>query len=165
MGQDPYHRPKQAHGLSFSVQDGVRIPPSLKNIFVEVRECTYPNFEPESGNLTKWAEQGVLLLNSFLTVRKGKPLSHSKIGWGKFTDEVVRLIDEQIGEECVFLLWGKHARSKKSLIQHAKCFTCSHPSPYSVGGFSGCRHFLKANEWLVRKGREGIEWSAVDCDF
>jgi uracil-DNA glycosylase len=133
LGQDPYHGPGQAHGLSFSVQDGVKLPPSLKNIHKELK-LEYPDFEiPASGNLTHWAEQGVLLLNSILTVEASKPASHSKIGWEKFTDSIISHLSDK-REGIIFLLWGNFARSKKTLIDPSRhhILEAPHPSPFSA---------------------------------
>ena len=159
LGQDPYHGPKQAHGLSFSVRKGVPVPPSLKNIHSEVKKSYPDDFKAESGDLSSWAKQGVLLLNTYLTVEGGKPMSHSQIGWETFTDFVVKTVDNVIGANCIFLLWGAHARKKASIIRRSKVLSTSHPSPYSVNnGFLGCGHFLKANKYLFEKGRPGIRW-------
>lgn len=159
LGQDPYHNPGQAHGLSFSVPDGVVPPPSLKNIFKELHDdIGIP--VPGTGNLTNWARQGVLLLNASLTVRKNEPASHSKIGWEVFTDTVIRLISEK-KHGVAFLLWGAFARSKQILIDPEKhlILTAAHPSPLSANnGFFGCRHFSKTNQYLVLQGEEPIDW-------
>jgi uracil-DNA glycosylase len=160
LGQDPYHGPKQAHGLSFSVQKGVPPPPSLVNIFKELHEDV-GMLLPNHGNLEHWAKQGVLLLNASLTVRAGEPMSHSKIGWHHFTDAVIETISQK-RENVVFLLWGKFAASKKALIDTKKhhVLTAAHPSPLSAhNGFFGCRHFSKANTYLVRHGIDPIDWS------
>ena len=160
LGQDPYHGQGQAHGLSFSVQDGVKPPPSLGNIFREIAADTGVNMPPAYGNLTHWARQGVLLLNAILTVRAGEPASHQKIGWMEFTDAVIRKIsDEKKG--VVFLLWGKFAQDKQILIDETKhlVLKAAHPSPYSADkGFFGCRHFSKTNAYLVQQGRQPIDW-------
>ncbi|MET0391890.1 MAG: uracil-DNA glycosylase [Chitinophagaceae bacterium] len=159
LGQDPYHGPGQAHGLCFSVQKGVPPPPSLINIFKELHEDTGTPI-PNHGNLTHWAEQGVFLLNASLTVRAGEPMSHAKIGWATFTDTVIRKISEE-KEHVVFLLWGKFAQEKRVLIDEKKhgVFRAAHPSPLSANaGFFGCRHFSKANEYLVGKGIDPIDW-------
>jgi uracil-DNA glycosylase len=159
LGQDPYHGKGQAHGLSFSVQDGIPPPPSLVNIFKELK--TDIGLEPPaSGNLTKWTEEGVMLLNTSLTVRAGEPQSHSKIGWTEFTDTVIKKISEE-KEHIVFLLWGKSAQEKQVLIDETKhlVLKAAHPSPYSVDkGFYGCRHFSKTNEYLVKNGIDPIDW-------
>ncbi len=158
LGQDPYHGPGQAHGLSFSVPQNMPAPPSLKNIFKEiesdlgVRMSGYPDLE-------KWARQGVLLLNAILTVRSGEAASHSKIGWEEFTDAVIRYISDNC-EGVVFLLWGNFARSKSVLIDRSKhcVLEAAHPSPLARGAFFGCRHFSKTNEFLASTGRKPIDW-------
>jgi uracil-DNA glycosylase len=160
IGQDPYHGPNQAHGLCFSVQHGVPPPPSLINIFKELQNDIGMPI-PQHGNLTRWAEQGVFLLNASLTVRAGEPMSHSKIGWANFTDSVIRKISDQ-KEHVVFLLWGKFAQDKRALIDETKhaVFLAAHPSPLSAfNGFFGCRHFSKANAYLVSKGIDPVDWS------
>lgn len=149
LGQDPYHGPGQAHGLSFSVQKGIAPPPSLINIFKEYHDdLGYPL--PSSGDLTKWAQNGVLLLNSVLTVRGGMAASHRGIGWEKFTDRVIELLNAR-AEPIVFLLWGNFAKDKAKLITNPNhlILTAAHPSPLSAhNGFFGCRHFSKANAFL-----------------
>jgi len=159
LGQDPYHGPGQAHGLSFSVPDGIPFPPSLRNIFKEIqRDFDQPI--PTSGNLEKWAEQGVLLLNATLTVRAGEAGSHQKKGWELFTDEIIRLISDQ-KENVVFILWGSFAQKKSKLIDDEKHLILSgpHPSPLSAyRGFLGCGHFSKANEYLESHGLIPIKW-------
>ena len=160
LGQDPYHGQGQAHGLCFSVQNGVPPPPSLLNIFKELQEDIGIDI-PHHGNLTHWAQQGVFLLNASLTVRAGEPMSHSKIGWAAFTDMVIKKISEQ-KKNIVFLLWGKFAQEKRILIDETKhCILRSvHPSPLSAyGGFFGCKHFSKTNEYLVSKGIDPVDWS------
>jgi uracil-DNA glycosylase len=160
IGPDPYHGPGQAHGLCFSVQNGVPPPPSLINIFKELKEDIGMAI-PNHGNLTKWAEQGVFLLNASLTVRAGEPMSHSKIGWAQFTDTVIKTISDQ-KEHVVFLLWGKFAQDKKMLIDESKhlILRAAHPSPLSAySGFFGCKHFSKANEYLTSKGIDPVDWS------
>ena len=156
LGQDPYHGPGQAHGLSFSVKDGVEPPPSLVNIFKEYsNDLGYP--VPKSGNLTKWAENGVLLLNSVLTVKGGAAASHRGIGWEIFTDRVISLLNER-EKPIVFLLWGRFARDKKALVTNPehKVLEAAHPSPLSAyNGFFGCKHFSKANEFL---GENAVDW-------
>ena len=159
IGQDPYHGPGQAHGLCFSVQRGVAQPPSLMNIFKELQEDIGIPI-PNHGNLQHWAEQGVFLLNASLTVRAGEPMSHSKIGWAQFTDSVIKRISER-SKHVVFLLWGKFAQEKASLIDESKhlILKSAHPSPLSAhAGFFGCRHFSKANAYLVSKGIDPVEW-------
>jgi uracil-DNA glycosylase len=160
LGQDPYHGPGQAHGLCFSVQDGVQPPPSLINIYKEIEADIGVGMSPRYGNLTKWAQQGILLLNAFLTVRANEPASHSKIGWEEFTNSVIKKIsDEKKG--VVFILWGKFAQQKQELIDETKHFVlkAAHPSPFSADkGFFGCRHFSKTNELLIKQGFEPIDW-------
>lgn len=160
LGQDPYHGANQAHGLSFSVPYGVRIPPSLQNIFKELK-AEYEDFQiPKHGNLSQWANQGVLLLNATLTVQAGNAGSHQHQGWEQFTDTVIRKLSEQ-RSGIVFLLWGKYAQAKAQLIDGKKHFilTAAHPSPFSAyQGFFGCGHFLKTNELLERNGEKGIDW-------
>ena len=158
LGQDPYHGPGQAHGLSFSVPENMPAPPSLKNIFKEietdlgVRMSGYPNLE-------KWARQGVLLLNAVLTVRSGEAASHSKVGWQEFTDAVIKYISAEC-EGVVFMLWGNFARTKSELIDHSRhcVLEAAHPSPLARGAFFGCRHFSKANAYLAAHGRKQIDW-------
>jgi uracil-DNA glycosylase len=160
LGQDPYHGAGQAHGLCFSVQYGVPPPPSLMNIFKELRDDIGIDI-PNHGNLTHWAEQGVFLLNASLTVRAGEPMSHSKIGWAQFTDTVIKTISEK-KKNVVFLLWGKFAQEKRILIDESKhlILRSVHPSPLSAyGGFFGCKHFSKTNAFLVSKGLDPIDWS------
>ncbi|MCG2616557.1 uracil-DNA glycosylase [Terrimonas sp. NA20] len=163
LGQDPYHGPKQAHGLCFSVQKGVPPPPSLMNIFKELQEDTGVRI-PHHGDLTQWAKNGVFLLNASLTVRAGEPMSHAKIGWATFTDTVIKKISEH-KSNVVFLLWGKFAQEKRVLIDENKhCILRSvHPSPLSAyGGFFGCKHFSKANEYLMSKGIDPVNWQLED---
>lgn len=158
LGQDPYHGPGQAHGLSFSVPEGIPAPPSLKNIFKEiesdmgVRMSGYPNLE-------NWARQGVLLLNAVLTVRSGEAASHSKIGWEQFTDAVISYISDNC-EGVVFMLWGNFARGKRELIDASRhcVLEAAHPSPLARGAFFGCRHFSRANSWLIANGKSPINW-------
>jgi len=158
LGQDPYHGPGQAHGLSFSVPENMPAPPSLKNIFKEIetdlggRMSGYPNLE-------KWARQGVLLLNAVLTVRSGEAASHSKVGWQEFTDAVIKYISAEC-EGVVFMLWGNFARTKSELIDHSRhcVLEAAHPSPLARGAFFGCRHFSKANAYLAAHGRTQIDW-------
>jgi uracil-DNA glycosylase len=160
LGQDPYHRPGQAHGLSFSVRPGVPVPPSLRNIFKELQAdvgCT----PPADGDLSRWAAQGVLLLNAVLTVRAGAPASHAGRGWEHFTDAAIRALDAK-SSRVVFVLWGGYARKKGRLVsgpQHV-VLEAGHPSPMNVGGFLGCRHFGSVNAALREAGLAGIEWSA-----
>lgn len=160
LGQDPYHGPGQAHGLCFSVQNGVQPPPSLINIFKELQDDIGID-PPAHGNLTHWAQQGVFLLNASLTVRAGEPMSHSKIGWAQFTDTVIKTISNK-KEHVVFLLWGKFAQEKKILIDETKhlILKAAHPSPLSANnGFLGCKHFSRTNEYLVKNGIDPIDWS------
>ena len=159
IGQDPYHGPGQAHGLCFSVADGVPHPPSLQNIFKEVASDIGTPI-PESGNLDRWAEQGVLLLNAVLTVREHEAASHAGRGWEQFTDAVVRAINAH-KEGIVYLLWGSYAQKKGSIADPARncILKAVHPSPLSVyRGFFGCRHFSRANEYLVAQGKTPIQW-------
>lgn len=160
IGQDPYHGQGQAHGLAFSVSDGVGCPPSLVNIFKELNnDIGIPI--PKTGNLTRWAQHGVLLLNASLTVRRGEPNSHQKIGWIEFTNAVIEKLSSQ-KENLVFLLWGKFAQEKQVLIDETKhlVLKAAHPSPYSVHtGFFGCRHFSKTNEYLVSNGIDPVDWT------
>jgi len=159
LGQDPYHGSGQAHGLSFSVPDGVKQPPSLQNIFKELQSdigCPIP----KHGNLTPWAKQGVLLLNAVLTVRANEPASHQSKGWEQFTDHVILKL-QTTRMHLVFLLWGKFAQSKKSLIDTSRhlVLEAAHPSPFSANsGFFGCAHFSKANEFLIQHHEVPIEW-------
>lgn len=159
IGQDPYHGPGQANGLSFSVNDGVPKPPSLVNIFKELHDEIGKPI-PESGNLESWAEQGVLMLNAVLTVRHKSPGSHTGKGWEQFTDAVIRVISEE-KTEVVFMLWGRYAQEKGASINKDKHLVLSspHPSPFSARrGFFGNGHFLKANEYLKDKGLEPVRW-------
>ena len=159
IGQDPYHGPGQAHGLCFSVNDGVPFPPSLRNIFKEVNADTGAPI-PQSGNLTRWATQGVLLLNATLTVREHSAGSHQRRGWETFTDSVIRIISEQ-KSKVVFILWGAYAQSKASLIDSSRHLVLRsvHPSPLSAhAGFFGNHHFSLANDYLVRNGLTSIDW-------
>jgi uracil-DNA glycosylase len=160
IGQDPYHGPGQAHGLCFSVQDGINPPPSLINIYKEIEKDTGVGMSARQGNLIKWAQQGVLLLNAFLTVRANEPASHSKIGWDNFTNAVIKSISDH-KKGVVFLLWGKFAQEKQSLIDETKhhVLKAAHPSPFSADkGFFGCKHFSKTNELLLQQGLEPIDW-------
>lgn len=160
LGQDPYHGKGQAMGLSFSVPDGVKPPPSLENIFKELHTDVGMAI-PKTGNLTKWAEQGVFLLNAILTVRAKEPASHQKIGWQEFTNKVIQVISDK-KEGIVFMLWGKFAQDKQVLIDETKHFVlkAAHPSPYSADkGFFGCRHFSKANDLLIKQGKNAVDWS------
>jgi uracil-DNA glycosylase len=159
LGQDPYHGSNQAHGLSFSVPDGIKIPPSLKNIFKELGSDIGKEI-PKSGNLIHWAKQGVLLLNASLTVEENKPMSHSKIGWNLFTDAVIKKISQE-KTNVIFILWGKFAQEKEKLIDPEKHFIlkAAHPSPLSAyNGFWGCKHFSKTNELLKSIKKEEIKF-------
>ena len=161
LGQDPYHGPGQAHGLSFSVKDGIKPPPSLINIFKEIESDLSINVEKGNGNLTRWAKQGVLLLNSLLTVEKGKPLSHKEIGWETLTDKIIEVLNQN-KRGLVFILWGSHARSKKYLISQNKnlIIESSHPSPLSAHrGFIGSKPFSRTNKYLVKNNMNPINWS------
>ncbi|HRK27059.1 MAG TPA: uracil-DNA glycosylase [Chitinophagales bacterium] len=158
LGQDPYHGPGQAHGLCFSVPDGIDPPPSLKNIFKELKSDIGIDL-PKSGNLEKWATQGVFLLNAMLTVRANEAASHQRIGWQQFTDAIIaKLSDERTG--LVFMLWGAFAKSKARLIDAQKhhILQAGHPSPLSERYFYGCRHFSKANALLTQQGLTPIDW-------
>ena len=160
LGQDPYHGPGQAHGLSFSVPDGVPFPPSLQNIFKELHDDLGVPMA-QSGNLEKWAREGVLLLNASLTVRAGQAASHSHHGWEQFTDAAIRALSER-REHLVFLLWGNYAIAKRSLIDESRhlVLTTVHPSPLSAHrGFFGCRHFSQTNKYLIEHGITPIDWS------
>ncbi|MFI5156532.1 MAG: uracil-DNA glycosylase [Chitinophagales bacterium] len=159
LGQDPYHGPGQAHGLSFSVPKGITPPPSLNNIFKEL-QADIGLSPPNHGNLTHWAEQGVLLLNASLTVRANEPMSHANIGWAIFTDTVISKISA-LKKHVVFILWGKFAQEKQALIDETRhhLLKAAHPSPFSADkGFFGCRHFSKTNAYLVKEGIDPIDW-------
>lgn len=160
IGQDPYHNPNQAHGLSFSVENDVAIPPSLKNIYKELHDdmgCYIPN----NGNLTKWAKQGVLLLNSVLTVEQNKPNSHKNKGWEQITGKVVELLNQRV-DPVIFLLWGSNAKAIGKNINRNKHYVLEavHPSPMSAnqGGWFGCHHFSKTNEILIKLNKTPIDW-------
>ncbi len=159
LGQDPYHEPNQAYGLAFSVKKGVKVPPSLVNIYKELHDdlgCTIPSH----GELTKWAKQGVLLLNATLTVREHQANSHRNKGWERLTDAIIASLNQK-ETPVVFLLWGNNARQKKKLITNPNhlILECAHPSPLSAyNGFFGCRHFSKANAFLVEHGLKPIDW-------
>ncbi|HMQ48776.1 MAG TPA: uracil-DNA glycosylase [Saprospiraceae bacterium] len=159
LGQDPYHNPGEAMGLSFSVPKGVRIPPSLQNVYQELHtDVGIPI--PKHGDLSAWAKQGVFLLNAMLTVEKNKPGSHQKIGWQLFTDAVIRKLSEE-RSGLVFMLWGNFARKKRDLIQPDKhlILEAAHPSPLAGGAFKGCRHFSKANAYLTQQGKSPVDWN------
>ena len=160
LGQDPYHNEGQAHGLCFSVKNGVELPPSLKNIYKEIHDDLGIDEPAGFGDLTAWAKEGVLLLNTVLTVRAGAANSHKDCGWQQFTDEVIKIVSDR-EEPMVFMLWGANARSKKNLIDTKKhlVLECAHPSPLSAyNGFFGCRHFSKCNDFLVKRGQVPINW-------
>jgi uracil-DNA glycosylase len=160
IGQDPYHGPGQAHGLCFSVSEDIPAPPSLVNMFKELNSDLGMPI-PTHGNLTKWADQGVFLLNASLTVQAATPMSHAKIGWADFTDATIKKISE-LRENVVFLLWGKFAQEKQALIDETRHFVlkAAHPSPLSAyNGFFGCRHFSKTNEYLVKNSVTPIDWA------
>lgn len=159
IGQDPYHEPGQAHGLSFSVKPGIDIPPSLANIYKELHD-EMGTYIPNNGYLEKWAKEGVLLLNTILTVRAHSAMSHCKIGWQEFTDAAIRAVNEQ-DRPIVYLLWGKPAREKAKMLNNPKHLVLEtvHPSPLSAyRGFFGCGHFKKANEFLIENGETPIDW-------
>ena len=159
IGQDPYHGNGQAHGLAFSVQDGVAIPPSLRNIFKEIKDDVGKEI-PKSGNLERWAVQGVFLLNATLTVRANTPGSHQKKGWEEFTDAAIQKLSDQ-KKGLVFLLWGAFAQKKSSIIDGSKhhILKAAHPSPFAADkGFFGCRHFSKTNHILQEQGQRQIDW-------
>ena len=159
LGQDPYHGPKQAHGLCFSVQKGIDKPPSLKNIFKELKSDLGID-EPSHGCLTDWTKQGIMLLNTVLTVRESEPNSHKKLGWTVFTDKIIEKLNDR-KEPVIFILWGNNALEKLPLITNPHHFVLSsvHPSPLSASrGFLGCKHFSKANEILKRLGKDPIDW-------
>lgn len=160
LGQDPYHGAGQAHGLCFSVQHGVKVPPSLKNMYKELVDDIDGFRLPEHGNLAYWAEQGVLLLNTVLTVEEGKAHSHAKFGWERFTDAIIDAVN-QYRHNVVFLLWGSHAQKKGANIDASKhhVLTAPHPSPLSAHrGFFGCKHFSQANQWLAEHGKPPVDW-------
>lgn len=159
LGQDPYHGPGQAEGLSFSVPHGVKLPPSLQNIYKEIESDTGISTAGRDGSLAHWAEQGVFLLNAVLTVRASEPTSHSKIGWTTFTDSVIKAISDH-KEGVVFLLWGNYARSKRDLIDHQRHYVleAAHPSPLARGAFFGCKHFSQTNNILLARGENPINW-------
>ena len=159
LGQDPYHGPGQAHGLAFSVNPGIKTPPSLLNMYKEIRD-EYGYDIPNNGYLVPWAKQGILLLNATLTVREGQPNSHSKIGWETFTDNIIKKLNDR-EDPVIFVLWGNNARKKKTFITNKRHFVleATHPSPLSANrGFFGCMHFRKINEILSKMGKTEINW-------
>lgn len=160
LGQDPYHGEQQAHGMSFSVPDGIRVPPSLQNIYKEIENDLHIKKDFTNGNLSSWAQQGVFLLNALLSVVAHRPLSHKKQGWEAFTDHVIQMISEK-KEHVVFLLWGSFAKSKKPLIDTTKhlVLEATHPSPFSAhSGFFGCQHFSQTNSYLKKHNKKEIQW-------
>ena len=160
IGQDPYHGEGQAHGLSFSVKPGVKVPPSLQNIYKEIESDVGTAQPKNNGNLTRWANQGVLLLNAVLTVKAGQANSHSKIGWQHLTNKIIQILNDR-KKPIVFLLWGAYAGQKQDLITNPIHLTlrAAHPSPLSASrGFFGCKHFSKTNDFLIKNGQTPIEW-------
>ena len=161
LGQDPYHGEGQAEGLSFSVPKGITIPPSLRNIYKELNSDEVDFTQPEHGNLVSWAQQGVLLLNSVLTVEKNSPAAHANQGWEIFTDQVIRILNDN-KQHLVFILWGAYANKKSELIDSNRhlILSSAHPSPFSAHkGFFGCKHFSQANEYLLSTKQQPISWS------
>ena len=160
LGQDPYHNPGQAEGLSFSVPHGVALPPSLKNIYREIETDLGVDMSHRDGSLRGWAQQGVFLLNAILTVRAGAAASHSRLGWQTFTDAVIQTLSDR-RDGIVFLLWGNFARGKKALIDTTRHYVleAAHPSPLAGGAFFGCRHFSKTNQILINNGSLPIDWT------
>ncbi len=158
LGQDPYHNPGEAMGLCFSVPKGIRIPPSLQNIYKELQNDVGVSI-PSHGDLSRWAENGVFLLNAMLTVEKNKPGSHQSIGWQLFTDRVIQLLSEK-RQGLVFLLWGNFAKKKAGLIDASRhlILEAAHPSPLAQGAFFGCKHFSKANAYLQTQGKSPVDW-------
>ena len=164
LGQDPYHGDHQAHGLSFSVKPGIAVPPSLRNIYAELKSDVHFN-PPQHGFLKQWAEQGVLLLNAVLTVERGMAASHRNRGWERFTDKVIELLAQE-RENLVFLLWGSYAQKKAAGVDRKKhlVLQAPHPSPLSAHrGFLGCRHFSKTNQYLTESGQEPIQWQLPEA--
>lgn len=159
MGQDPYHNDGQAMGLSFSVPAGVPVPPSLRNIYLEMKSDIEGFEMPRHGDLSKWARGGVLLLNDVLTVAKNRPNSHAEIGWREFTSRILQLVNEKCSS-VVFMLWGRHAQMKGQLVDRKKhlVLSCGHPSPFSAKNFFGCRHFSRANRYLADHGKTPVKW-------
>ena len=161
LGQDPYHGEGQAEGLSFSVPKGITIPPSLRNIYKELNSDEVDFTQPEHGNLVSWAQQGVLLLNSVLTVEKNSPAAHANQGWEIFTDQVIRILNDN-KQHLVFILWGAYANKKSELIDSNRhlILSAAHPSPFSAHkGFFGCKHFSQTNEYLLSTKQQPIRWS------
>ncbi len=160
LGQDPYHKPGQAHGLSFSVRPGVSVPPSLRNVYKELEDDLGVK-PPSNGDLTPWAKQGVLLLNAVLTVRGGQPTSHAEKGWEHFTDAAIKAVNDS-PFSVVFVLWGSYARKKASLVHNPQhvVLQAGHPSPMNPRGFLGCKHFSQIRDALAQAGRGEITWSA-----
>ncbi|MCF0172563.1 MAG: uracil-DNA glycosylase [Bacteroidales bacterium] len=160
LGQDPYHNPGEAEGLSFSVPHGVNIPPSLRNIYREIESDLGVSLGGRDGSLKGWAAQGVFLLNAILTVRGGQAASHSRLGWTTFTDAVIQTLSDRC-DGLVFLLWGNFARSKRDLIDSSRhhILEAAHPSPLARGAFFGCRHFSKTNQILAAAGKQPIDWT------
>ena len=166
LGQDPYHGYNQAHGLSFSVLKGTKPPPSLRNMYKEIKNDIGIAMPANYGDLTAWAKQGVFLLNTSLTVRDGEPNSHAQIGWQTFTDAVITALSDK-REGLIFLLWGKFAQQKQALIDETKhhVLKAAHPSPFSAErGFMGCKHFSKTHEWLMSENKQPIDWIITDPD-
>lgn len=164
IGQDPYHGPNQAHGLCFSVQSGIKQPPSLVNIFKEIRDDLQIPMSATNGNLEAWAKQGVLLLNATLTVRARQAGSHQGKGWETFTDEIIKQLSNNTSG-LVFLLWGRYAQNKAAIVDSSKhhILKAAHPSPFSAyNGFMGCKHFSKTNELLQQQGKQPIDWQIND---
>ena len=161
LGQDPYHNPNEAMGLSFSVPKDIKVPPSLKNIYKELATDVGFNL-PNHGDLTYWADQGVFMLNAFLTVEKNNAASHRNIGWQYFTDATIQHLSDHF-EHIVFMLWGNFAKNKKTLINHTKhlILESAHPSPLAGNAFQGCKHFSKANTYLARNGKKPIDWQII----
>jgi uracil-DNA glycosylase len=160
LGQDPYHQPHQAHGLAFSVPSGIALPPSLRNIYREIENDLSVTMNHQSGDLSHWASQGVLLLNTSLTVEEGKPLSHRDWPYPLLMNDIFNALNQQ-NRPMIFLLWGKHAQSyEKKIAPHHTIFKANHPSPLSAnrGGWFGCKHFSKTNQWLIENGEIPIQW-------
>lgn len=164
VGQDPYHGPRQANGLAFAVNSGLPRPPSLRNVMIEVQNDLEIELHPASSTLLGWARQGVLLLNTCLTVEQGAPASHAEIGWAPITDKILGAVAARPGP-IVFMLWGMHAKSKRPLLGYNhKILEAGHPSPLSVHRFYGCKHFTQANRYLEAKGAVAIDWTKIDAE-